>query len=205
MKSIVAILSLAVLACTTQGTRSTTTGEQASASASADGVDATRRTGSRSRFEQIREAKTLDEAIAIARPEMGDEVERTSSGALLLTSWAIKGMKWADVAVKSNETTHAAAIQDSSQQRGKRLCVSATLGEMHLARFAQGDVHTGVVRTEAGDLYHYAVVGSTEGLRETGTLCGVVTGKFDYTSRSGSAHTAVQVVGMFDVPGNHRG
>lgn len=203
MRKLLALLSLAITACNSP--TANRADQQRSASPVVPAASASeKRSAPRVSFDQIQQAQTLGEAISVARPLMADRAEQVSRGAVLLAIWGMKKMKWADVAVQVNETSHAAAMKDSEQQRGKRLCITARLAMMQISHFGQGDVYHGILRTADGDLYQYEAVGSTEDLGDTGTLCGVVTGTFEYTSASGVVHTAVQIVGMFDLPVNRR-
>jgi hypothetical protein len=205
LKELITLLSLAVIACNSRATHSLQSNRQASSTSATEATNGLEnRSAPKDASQRIQEAKTLVDAISIARPLMVDGTEQTSVGALLLASWGITNMKWNDISVKANETSYAETMKDTDRQRGRKLCVTATLGSMQPARFGHGYVYTGVMRTESGELYQYAAVGSTDNLRDTATLCGVVTGKFEYMSKSGVARQAVQIVGMFDVPENRR-
>ena len=149
---------------------------------------------------------TLGAAVAYARPYMTHAVNTSSPGTLLVTLWAIRMMVWKDVAVASDETTHAKIKKDADAEIGKRLCASGTIIEIAAVKDPHGPLYDGLLMTNAMNLFHFHAVGSTGDLvaQSPGRICGVVTGKFDYNNSAGGVGHAVDLVGMFDLPENRK-
>ena len=114
-----------------------------------------------------------------------------------------KNIKIGDI--KSLEsTTRGKVLKDSFSERGKRLCVSATLVEIQVDRSAGFSAyHAGLVNNYT-DVTRVLAVGSTGDLvaDSSATFCGVVVGKVGFTNASGGTTNAPYLVGMFDLPEN---
>jgi hypothetical protein len=110
-------------------------------------------------------------------------------------------MDWLDVLVPSDETTFALVQKDSSSQLGKRMCSHGEVIEIHTEPPPDtgGTLTNGLLMSDSSHLYHFVVAGSTAKLTEhtRATLCGMVTGNFDYANSAGGTGHAVSVVGMF--------
>ena len=154
--------------------------------------------------EKIGTATTLEQALTLAKPIMGDSSNETDVGAKLLALWAMNHMKWSDVGVAEDETSHALARKDSDEARGKRLCTTGTVIQIESLKSATGKYFTGLTMTGAGNIFHFTAVGSSGTLvaRSSARLCGVVTGLYDYSNSGGGVGHAVELVGMFDLPEN---
>jgi hypothetical protein len=153
---------------------------------------------------RIERAESLGGALAIARPEMRDTIDQSSPGAFLLIIWAIKAMKWADVDVAVNETSHAAVLRDSGSQRGLKLCVEGTVRATATDRFQFGEVQTGLMLTPNMEAYQFAAVGTPAKPGQKARFCGVTTGIVDYLNSKQERMHSVHLVGMFD-PSDKRG
>ena len=75
------------------------------------------------------------------------------------------------------------------------MCVTGRLLDIARSDLDQRPVYAGALVTADGDTLRFVAVGSTGTLvkRDTGTFCGVVTGRVD---------DAAMAVGMFDLPEN---
>jgi hypothetical protein len=149
----------------------------------------------------------MDYAHAFAATRMGmkDTYDEESAGTALFSVWASNSLRWADVAVTTDETTNALALKDPDTARGRRLCTSGTIYEVHPDRGEGiGELWHGNMDNGGSGFYHFYAA------RSTGTLttnswarfCGVVTGLFDYSNSGGGTTHAVAIVGMFDLPEN---
>lgn len=143
----------------------------------------------------------------MAVPLMEDETggEGGSRGSLLFTVWAAKHMHWSDVSVAKDETSYALVRKDSESERGKRMCTSGQLVQIEVERLPTGGkVSTGLLDSNAGNLYHFITAGSSGQLVEQSyaRVCGVVTGSYDYENSAGGTGHAVGLIGMFDLPEN---
>lgn len=153
----------------------------------------------------ITEAPTLAAALKLTERDMEDGKD-FSSGTTDLASWATRSMKWSDVAVAKNETSYALVNKDSDAERGKRLCVSGTLIEIHSAKSAAGTAYVGGLVDGEGKIYRFISVKSTGTLveRNSARLCGVVTERQSYANSGGGTTHAVAMVGIFDLPENRK-
>lgn len=156
--------------------------------------------------ERIKDADTLPEAYEIAAPFMDDVYFTTSEGTLLLTAWALRNMRWDDVAVEKDETTHGQFLKDPEMERGKRLCWRGKIIQIEADRSLGDPMYVGLLYSSGGDLYHFYAVGSTGDIvpDSRGRVCGVVTGKYDYANSANGTSHAIELVGMFDLPDNKR-
>jgi len=147
---------------------------------------------------------TLAEAVATVRSEMTDTDDSTSPGAVLLALWAVKHLKWADVAVAKNETSPALVRKDSDASRGKRMCVRGRLIQIQKENVDGGAVFSGLLLSGYTEITSFIVAGSTGELvaQSRARLCGVVIGTYDYSNSAGGKGHAISLVGMFDLPEN---
>lgn len=189
MRTYVAVLGLVLLAC--------------EAEATAGKAEATAGSAEENPFDTIQRATSLADALAIAKPKMGDGVEQVSAGALLLTYWGIERMRWSDVERPLNGTS---ALRGPADEPGKGLCVEGTVAQLNEDRFQKGVVYTGILQAPDLESYHFAAVGKPGDVAagRQARFCGIVSGKFEYADRNGDQSTAIQLVGMFDVPENRR-
>ena len=137
---------------------------------------------------------------------MNDLPDKHSAGTMLLTAWAARRMRWSDVAVEKDETTYALVQKDTNEERGKRLCASGSIIEIEAVEAADNrKMHRGLLMTSASKVLSFIAVASTGSLADESEarICGVVTGKFDYTKSAGGTGHAIDMVGMFDLPENH--
>lgn len=143
--------------------------------------------------EQIVAAASVDDAIALAAPTLGDGAD--APGAWLLARHAAARMTWSDVAREAPETSFGLVLKDSARERGRRMCATGVLRDIERRDVDGRAVYVGSMATAEGDVARFIAVGDTGALvrRSTGTLCGVVTGKDG---------DAAVLVGMFDLPEN---
>jgi hypothetical protein len=146
-------------------------------------------------------------ALAYARPLMGDAANGMSLGAKVMTVWAAKRMRLADVAVVANETSYLLVQKDSERERGKRMCVTGRLIEIQKQQqnFVPEAIFLGGMFMGATlHVVRFAAVGSTEELVESsvGRFCGLVAGTYSYANSGGGVTHAVSMIGMFDLPEN---
>ncbi len=159
--------------------------------------------------------------MRVASPKFGhnEEDEKHSRGQRAIVSWAVRKMRWADVAVTTNETTYALAEKDIRAERGKRLCITGRVNEIHKRSFGAHDggvsyvVYDGLIEPPtvrngevvADDIFSFVVVKSSGKIvqRDDARLCGVVVDRFDFNDSTGGFTKAIDVVGMFDLPENH--
>lgn len=132
-------------------------------------------------LDRIRGAPSLAAALAIAKPHMVDSDDEMDGGTALLGVWASRSMEWSDVAVATAETSYALVQKDSATERGKRLCVSGMIVEIHVDRVKnqpdQPATYNGNLMSD-GNVFSFVAVGDTGTLvaQSFARLCGVVTG-----------------------------
>lgn len=143
--------------------------------------------------EAVLAAPSLTAAAAVIRDRLDERA--VADGAWLLARYANGRATWADFHVADAETSLPLALKDGARERGKRLCVTGRLLDIARSDLDQRPVYAGALVTTDGDTLRFVAVGSTGTLvkRDTGTFCGVVTGRVD---------DAAMAVGMFDLPEN---
>ena len=100
-------------------------------------------------------------------------------------------LTWSDVQ-HGGETTPPLILKDPARERGRKLCVAATVDAIEATTVDARKVHTGTLRTAGGDALPFIALGSTRSItaRAASRFCGVAHGK--------------QIVGLFDLPENRR-
>lgn len=78
---------------------------------------------------QIMSQPSLDKAIATAKPEMDDTLDKLDEGSALLTLWASKYLGWDDLTALP-ETSPALFRKDPAAERGRRMCATGTITEI---------------------------------------------------------------------------
>jgi hypothetical protein len=153
---------------------------------------------------EVKGKKTLAEAIAYSTPHMEDTKNTIDDGAKVLTSWAVGRMTWEDLSAVP-ETSVAKVMKDSEAERGKRLCGRGSIVEIFTDKLDGSKVFRGQLSTE-GKLLAFLAVGDSGEIVEgsAARVCGIVTGRFSYANSGGGTSHAVRVVGMFDLPANHK-
>ena len=157
-------------------------------------------------LDRVAKLATFAEAMAFTKPKMDDSVNKLDEGTALLALWSAKGLVWADVAVTKNETTFAAVLKDPDEARGKRVCVSGSIVEIEVEKVRTGKIFDGLLHDYAGNLYKFSAVRGTGDLvaQSQTRMCGVITGKYDYSNSAGGTGHAIKIVGIFDLPENKR-
>ena len=147
---------------------------------------------------------TLSKAVNMIKPTMSDEFDAFPSSAGILASWMNeKNVKISDIR-SLESSTRGKILKDSFSERGKRLCISATLVEIQVDRSAGfAAYHAGLVNNYT-DVTRVLAIGSTGDLvaDSNATFCGVIVGKVGFTNASGRTTNAPYLVGMFDLPEN---
>jgi hypothetical protein len=149
------------------------------------------------------EPATLVEAIEMVKPMMTDTSQNLSDGAVLLARWSMNHLNWAELNALP-DSKRALVMKDSSEQRGKKICVSGSVIEINAENVGDKKVYEGGMYSGSYDVYRFIAVNSTGDIAEKSRakFCGVVIGKFDYSNSAGGVAHAVQLVGMFDLPEN---
>ncbi len=75
---------------------------------------------------QIMSQPSLEKAIAVAKPQMSDTLDKLDEGSALLTLWASKYLSWDDL-MALPETSPALFRKDPDAERGRRLCETGTI------------------------------------------------------------------------------
>lgn len=145
--------------------------------------------------EAVLTAPSLAAAAAVIRDRLDEGA--VADGAWLLARYASGRAAWADFHVAEPATSLPLALKDGAAERGKRMCVTGRLLDIARSDLDQRPVYAGALVTADGDTLRFVAVGSTGTLvkRDTGTFCGVVTGRVG---------DAAMAVGMFDLPENAR-
>lgn len=136
---------------------------------------------------------------------MSNTQETFSEGAQDLVLWAQDRLEWKDLAAVPS-TKPALVMKDPEDQFGKRICASGMIIEIS-ANDVAGTVYVGeIANMDSGNTFRFIALRSTGDLVEQSNarFCGIVTGKVDYANSMGGETHAIQLVGMFDLPANHK-
>jgi hypothetical protein len=147
---------------------------------------------------------TFAEAVETSSAAMLDEHNEVSPGSSMLLTWAMANMQLSDVLADRNETSFKRVMKDSESERGKRLCVTGRVIQIHREDVLGSTVYTGTLNTGSFDFIHFNAVRDTgsivEGTRSR--FCGVVTGRYSYDNVTGGTTHSIRVIGVFDIPSN---
>ena len=157
--------------------------------------------------QELDSTRTLAGALDVLRDHLKDSEGTLDSGAAFLALWSTRHLTWKDI-VSLPKTTRALVLKDSDAERGKALCAEGSISQItadHSAGPAQ-TVHEGGIVTSSMAVVRFLAVGSTGSLVENSyaRFCGVVTGRYSFTNAGGGTTHAVQLVGFFDLPENHK-
>lgn len=154
-------------------------------------------------IEQLANAKSLQAAIEVTKPQMKHEHDNLSEGARFLTLWAADHAQLKNFVVQKNETSSALIKKDEDDARGKRMCVGGSVIQIAKAN-REPVIYDGLLMNDSGNLFKFIAVGSTGKLLEhsAARFCGVVTGVYSYQTQGNQFRDAVRMVGMFDIPEN---
>lgn len=156
--------------------------------------------------DRLAEAATLSDALAITLPEMKDTTDDTSLGALGLSMWSASHLRFADVAVRHNETSAKLILKDSDRERGKRMCARGVIVQIEKVDIGDASIFNGLLMKYSGTVISFLAAGDTGDLVENSRarFCGISTGRYTYSNSGGGTTHAIQLVGMFDLPANRR-
>lgn len=149
-------------------------------------------------------ATSLNDAIRILRPLMSDtDNGQVSQGAAALAVWSQQNLHWRDLQAMP-DSARADVMKDPEAFRGRQLCASGTIVQIHADHSVSPPVFEGGLMTASSDMVRFLAVRSTSGLVENSAarLCGIITGLQSYPNTLGGTTHAVYVVGMFDIPEN---
>lgn len=155
--------------------------------------------------DKVRKAGSLDAMWSICRPLMEDrqpDGDENLGAACASLYFLENGLPWSQVAVQKDETSPGLIMKNSAKERGKRLCATGRIIEIHEDK--SGNASNGLLRSYSGTLYHFETFGSSGTLTEgrQGRFCGFVVGQFHYRNSGGGVGHAVDVLGVWDLPEN---
>jgi hypothetical protein len=155
-------------------------------------------------FAVVDRASSVADAVHLTAPLMRDGTDSHSEGTLRFAYWMARHGSFADVFTAKNETSYALVGKDSEQERGKRMCVSGFLVQINKGAIHDTKLFDGILETWGGKLFFFFAAKDTGVLVEKSSakFCGVVTSMFHYSNSGGGTGHTVELVGMFDLPGN---
>jgi hypothetical protein len=154
--------------------------------------------------ERVHGTDSLSGAILILAPHMGDVTDGTiHPTAALLAIWQSKHLRWNDLELMP-DVRRADVMKDPDSHRGRKLCASGSIIEIHADNTVNPPVFFGGLMTSSYDMVRFVAVRSTGDLVQgsVGRFCGIVTGLESYANTGGGTTHAVFSVGMFDLPEN---
>jgi hypothetical protein len=154
---------------------------------------------------KLAETSSLQLAVQLLRPMFKDTQDEADPAARALALWCTQRLDWNSLSGLP-ETSRAKVMKDPEPERGKRLCASGTIIEIHNDRSSGRSIYSGGINTASFDIVRFYAVKSTGDLVEKSIarICGVVTGTETYSNSAGGVSHAVLVVGMFDLPENRQ-
>lgn len=154
--------------------------------------------------ERLASANKLSEAISILQPFMTD----TNGGKMPVAAaplglWARERMQWSELEAMP-DSRRADVMKDPESYRGKRICTSGRVIEIHADRSVSPPVFNGGLMTSSYDMLRFLAVRSTGNIVEGSVerFCGIIIGLQSYPNARGGTTHAVYSVGMFDLPEN---
>lgn len=138
---------------------------------------------------------------AVEAADMVDAGDRIPPAAWELALRADAVARWSDLAPPRDETTVLQAMKDIEPARGKRLCVTGRLAEVHVVRADGFAASWGTLVSTAGAIT--AVGGAETGDLVAGSaarFCGVVVGSRAYRNTRGGEAQTIMVAGAWDLP-----
>ncbi len=153
--------------------------------------------------DELASAASLPAALQVMRGRFGDTTDKLDPGATVFAIWAAKQALWSEIQ-RQPETKHGLVLKDPDPERGKKLCSSGTIAEIHADKSAGPTLYTGGIVSNSMKVTRFIAVGSTGEIVENSIarICGVVTGVNRYSNSGGGTTEAVHIVGMFDLPAN---
>lgn len=148
---------------------------------------------------------TIDDAILAAN--FGDSVNGAPHpSAIDFLPWAMNNLVWEDLkGPKVPHTEIARVLRDADRERGRRICLTGTVGQILGEDVPGGRVYSGGMGGAAG-VIRFIAVGAADNVYdgESAQFCGVVVGREAFVNASGGTTHSVRAVGMFDVPANRK-
>lgn len=153
--------------------------------------------------ELLMAVKTLPGALLVSTSLFADASNAIDPWTALFAVWCSKHLHWFDL-YDLSKTTHAKAMKDIRQERGKRLCVKGKIIEISVDRNIDPPVFQGGIMSGEIEVTRFIAIGSTGELvaGDSARFCGVVTGKQSFSNTLGGTTNAVFSVGMFRLPEN---
>jgi hypothetical protein len=146
-------------------------------------------------------------AIRLYQDNFGDQGldDGLPKGGVQFAIWAQTYLKWADLQ-SLPASARALILKDSSEERGKKLCVTGTILEIEVEKTPIGKFAYAGILNQKMEVVSVIGVGSSGSLveRDQATFCGAVIGRRSYANSGGGVVHAVRVVGLFDLPENRR-
>lgn len=155
---------------------------------------------------KVLKAKSLEEALNLCSPYMGNKQDEDDVGTLCLAGWGMSHFSWNMVHVVSDETTPGLVFKDYSTQLGKRICSTGTVVEIHSMGRGVPGMDYGELFGFSGTIYHFITVKGSGNIvgGSTATLCGYVSGVYSYTNSVGGISHSVDIAGMWDPSSKHQ-
>jgi hypothetical protein len=161
--------------------------------------------------EKILAARTLSEAISIGKRLWKNAEDDWPDDAFYFAKWmAAKSDIFIEDIAALEKTTTGLVYKDPDAERGKAICLQKhRIVDLrkHTSKKLDFGYYTGLLRKPSSQQYYSLYV-----IKDTGTLvpeqnaqfCGVVTGLYTYKNTGGGTTISLFLVGMFDLPSNHR-
>lgn len=157
---------------------------------------------------KIAEASTLNEALKLAAPQLGNQYqknERVSLGANGLVWWAEKNLTW-DLLNKLQSTTYLEFRKDSFLEAGKKICANVSVTEIAAVRSKDSVMYYATLkdRKKYDQIYQAVLLKSTKGVNENSNVrvCGIALENYQYKNIANKFTNSIFITGFLDLPEN---
>lgn len=153
----------------------------------------------------IDEKATLADALAYAKPKIEDATDDWDRGTYLLGEWLSSHGSWATVAALP-ETSSPKISKDAEGETGKRFCMTGTVTTIKAFRGSDAKMFWGIMSSSETQVMVFLAAGDTGNIVDNSTarFCGVSTGIYNLTLKSGAPFPSPKAVGFFDLPKNKK-
>lgn len=154
---------------------------------------------------QFMKLESWKSALDVSSKQMVDGAS-FSPGHSMFSVWSNRKLLWFDVVVTTNETSYVLIAKDSEKERGKRICLSGQVIEIHADKSVKPTIYEGGIVAESGNIFRFSAVHDTGEIaaHSEARFCGIVTEYQSYANSGGGTTHAASMVGMFDLPSNRK-
>lgn len=159
-------------------------------------------------IDNITTASTLEEALKLASPQLGNQYQKddkVSLGANGLVWWSEKNLTW-ELLNKLPSTTYLEFRKDSFIEVGKKICANVSVSEISAVRSKDSVIYYATLkdRKKYDQIYQAVLLKSTKGINEDSKVrvCGIAVENYQYKNIANKFTNSVFIIGLLDLPEN---